>query len=98
MDIEQLAGTILGNYEIKPLLDRGGLDEVYKARQISLTCLVALKILPPSFSSDCSSVKRFHRETEAVLCLHHHNIVQIHLTVLLEGSLLSIFDLLSVEE
>jgi serine/threonine-protein kinase len=78
MDIEQLAGTKLGNYEIESLLGRGGMGVVYKARQISLDRIVALKILPPSLGSDSSFVKRFMREAHAVAKLDHSNIVQIH--------------------
>ena len=77
MDIEQLAGTRLGNYEIESLLGRGGMGVVYKARQISLNRAVALKILPPTLSSEASFVKRFQREAEAVAQLDHSNIVQI---------------------
>ena len=78
MDIERLAGTKLGNYEIESLLGRGGMGVVYKARQLSLDRPVALKILPPTFTSDSSSVKRFQREAHAVAKLSHSNIVQIH--------------------
>jgi serine/threonine-protein kinase len=78
MDIERLAGTKLGNYEIESLLGRGGMGVVYKARQISLNRPIALKILPPTLSSDSSFVKRFHREAQAVAQLHHPNIVQVH--------------------
>ena len=78
MDIEQLAGTKLGNYEIESLLGRGGMGVVYKARQESLDRFVALKILPPSLSSDSSYVKRFEREARAIAKLTHPNIVQIY--------------------
>jgi tetratricopeptide (TPR) repeat protein/predicted Ser/Thr protein kinase len=77
MDIEQLAGTRLGNYEIESLLGRGGMGVVYKARQLSLDRFVALKILPPSLSSDSSFVKRFQREARAVAKFNHSNIIQI---------------------
>lgn len=52
MDIEQLAGTRLGNYEIENLLGRGGIGVLHKAHQISLDHPVALKILAPILSSD----------------------------------------------
>lgn len=52
MDIEQLAGTRLGNYEIEPLLGRDGMGVVYQSRQISVNNPVALKILPPDLSTD----------------------------------------------
>lgn len=78
MDIEQLAGTTLGNYEIESLLGKGGMGVVYKARQISLNRSVAIKILPPALGSDPSFVKRFEREAHAVARLNHQNIVHIY--------------------
>jgi ankyrin repeat protein/predicted Ser/Thr protein kinase len=78
MDIEQLVGTRLGNYEIESPLGRGGMGVVYKARQVSLDRHIALKILSPILSSDPSFVKRFQREARAVARVNHPNIVQIH--------------------
>ncbi|RJP69006.1 MAG: hypothetical protein C4532_11680 [Candidatus Abyssobacteria bacterium SURF_17] len=78
MDIERLAGTKLGNYEIETLLGRGGMGVVYKARQVNLDRTVALKILPPDFGSEPSFVKRFEREARAVAKFNHPNIVQIY--------------------
>ncbi len=77
MNIDRLAGTRLGNYEIESLLGRGGMSVVYKARQTNLDRPVALKILPPTLSSDASFVKRFKREARAVAKLSHSNIIQI---------------------
>ena len=78
MDIEQLAGTRLGNYEIESLLGQGGRGVVYKALQISLSRPVALKILPQTFRSDPSYIKRFQREAEAVAKLSHSDILHIY--------------------
>jgi serine/threonine protein kinase/Tfp pilus assembly protein PilF len=78
MDIERLAGTKLGNYEIESLLGRGGMGVVYKAHQISLNRPVALKILPPTLISDPSYIKRFQREAQAVAKLSHPNILHIY--------------------
>jgi serine/threonine protein kinase len=77
MDIEQLAGTKLGNHEIESLLGRSSMCGVYKAHQFSLDGSVALKIPTPDLSSDSSFVKRFQREALAVTQLDHSNIVQV---------------------
>ena len=68
----------IGAYEIERLLGRGGMGIVYKARQVSLNRVVALKILHPNLSNDPAFVKRFHREAQAVARLNHQHIVQIH--------------------
>ena len=78
MDIDQLSGTRLGNYEVDNLLGRGGMGVVYRARQISLDRPIALKILLPTLSSDPSFVKRFQREARAVAKLTHPNIAHIY--------------------
>jgi ankyrin repeat protein/serine/threonine protein kinase/Flp pilus assembly protein TadD len=78
MDIYDLAGTTLGNYEIESLLGRGGMGVVYKTRQVSLNRTVALKILSSDLSTDLSFVQRFQREARAVAQLNHPHIVQIY--------------------
>lgn len=64
--------------EILGLLGRGGMGAVYKARQIGLDRLVAIKILPPEFSRDPQFVERFTREAKALARLTHPQIVTVY--------------------
>lgn len=64
--------------EIIELLGRGGMGAVYKARQIALGRLVALKILPPEFGSAPAFAERFAREAKALAQLNHHGIVTLY--------------------
>src|SRR5215469_2905851 len=71
-------GTQLGSYEITALLGKGGMGEVYRARDSTLKRDVAIKILPQEFSSDPERVGRFQREAEALALLNHPNIGAIY--------------------
>jgi len=51
-------GTKLGPYEIQSPLGAGGMGEVYRARDTRLDRMVALKILPETFSSDPDRLRR----------------------------------------
>jgi Tol biopolymer transport system component len=72
------AGQQLGSYEIVALLGRGGMGEVYRARDARLKRDVALKILPDEFSRDPERLSRFQREAEALATLNHPNIAGIY--------------------
>jgi serine/threonine protein kinase len=70
-NLPQIAG-----YEIQEVLDQGGMGVVYKARQIELQRIVALKMMHEFHLSD-RRISRFRVETEAVAKIQHPNIVQI---------------------
>src|SRR5262249_1380262 len=65
-------GDKLGPYEIVSLLGRGGMGEVYRARDLRLGRDVALKISAARFN------ERFEREARAVAALNHPNICTLH--------------------
>ena len=65
----------MGGLEILTKLGEGGMGKVYKARQINLDRVVAVKILPRKLSMDAVYIERFHREARAAAKLCHPNIV-----------------------
>jgi Tol biopolymer transport system component len=71
-------GTQLGSHEITALLGKGGMGEVYRARDLKLKREVAIKILPEEFARDADRVSRFQREAEVLASLNHPNIAAIH--------------------
>jgi eukaryotic-like serine/threonine-protein kinase len=71
-------GQQLGSYEILSLLGKGGMGEVYRARDSKLNREVAIKILPEEFSQDRERVSRFLREAQSVAALNHTNIAAIY--------------------
>src|SRR5215813_11866704 len=71
-------GTQLGSHEITGLLGKGGMGEVYRARDTRLKREVAIKILPDEFSRDPARVNRFQREAEVLASLNHPNIAAIY--------------------
>jgi len=73
-----LTGKNLGNYKIVGKLGQGGMATVFKAHELSLNRMVALKVLSPQLSEDKAYIKRFKREAEAAAQLNHPNIVQIY--------------------
>src|SRR5215467_2487397 len=71
-------GTQLGSHEITALLGKGGMGEVYRARDLKLKREVAIKILPTEFAEDTDRVSRFQREAELLASLNHPNIAAIY--------------------
>jgi eukaryotic-like serine/threonine-protein kinase len=71
-------GDKLGNFEIVALIGRGGMGEVYRARDLRLRREVAIKTLPPGFAGDRDRIARFEREARAASALNHPNIVSVY--------------------
>jgi serine/threonine-protein kinase len=67
----------LDHYEVLEVIGKGGMGVVYKARDLQLNRLVALKMIRASLQDDAEQLQRFLTEAEAVAQLQHANIVPI---------------------
>ena len=90
-------GTQLGTHEITALLGKGGMGEVYRARDLKLKREVAIKILPDEFSLDTDRVSRFQREAEVLASLNHPNIAGIYDVQEAQGTRFLILELVEGE-
>lgn len=71
--------TIINDrYEIGRRIGRGGMAEIFQARDILLDRSVAIKVLFPEFATDPAFVERFRREAQAAGGLNHPNIVGVY--------------------
>jgi serine/threonine protein kinase len=77
----------IGKYEIVEEIGRGGFAAVYKARDLDLDRVVALKVLAPHLTWDATFAKRFRLEARATAKLRHPNIVTIYEVDETEGQL-----------
>ena len=72
----KVAAHKIPGYKVIGKLGAGAMAVVYKARQLSLNRIVAIKILPKRFSENPEYVERFYKEGQAAGRLNHPNIVQ----------------------
>jgi len=73
-----MALETIGDYEVVDKLGQGGMGAVYRARQLSLGRLVALKVLPNQFGDDAEFIGRFQREAKVAATLNHANLVRVY--------------------
>src|SRR3974377_413044 len=79
-------GDKLGVYEILGLLGKGGMGEVYRARDTRLNRDVAIKVLPADLSGDASRLERFEQEAQAAAALNHPNVLAVYQLATFEGA------------
>jgi Tol biopolymer transport system component len=73
-----LIGRQIGSYQVLALLGRGGMGEVYRARDVKLGREVAIKVLPVSVATDPERLARFEREAHVLAALNHPHVAVIH--------------------
>jgi serine/threonine protein kinase len=75
--LQQLRKELANDYEVERELGRGGMAIVYRAHEIELRRLVALKVLPPGLGP-AELAERFRREARMAAALDHPNIIPIY--------------------
>ena len=75
---EALAARRLGQYQLKELLGRGGMGEVYRAEHLLLRRPCAIKLIRPEQAGDPANLRRFEREVQATATLTNWHTVEIY--------------------
>jgi Protein kinase domain len=71
-------GSIVAErYRIVALLGKGGMGEVYRAEDLRLSQVLAMKFLPPALSQDASALARFHSEVRVARQVSHPNVCRM---------------------
>jgi predicted Ser/Thr protein kinase len=73
-----MLGQVIQHYEVEARLGQGGMGVVYRARDTRLGRAVAIKFLPPEFSTDPDRKRRFEDEARAACAVNHPAIAQVY--------------------
>jgi serine/threonine-protein kinase len=90
-------GTRIGSYEVVSAIGKGGMGEVYRARDTRLDRDVAIKTLPEEFAADPDRLARFEREAKLLASLNHPNIAAIYGLERFEGRHFLVLELVDGE-
>jgi len=90
--VVSLVGQTLSHFHIVAKLGEGGMGVVYKAQDLHLNRIVALKFLPRRISANESEKARFLQEAQAAAVLNHPNICTIHAIEELEGEMFIVME------
>ncbi|MEL6210380.1 MAG: protein kinase, partial [Pseudomonadota bacterium] len=71
------SGQAIPGFRVLGKLGAGAMATVYKAKQVSLDRMVAIKVLPRKFNDNTQFIERFYAEGRAAAALDHPNIVQV---------------------
>lgn len=74
---DALVGQEVDGYRILEVLGRGGMGVVYRAKNLSLGRMEALKVIAPALVQDAQFLRRFRMEAQALAQIHHPNIVTV---------------------
>ncbi len=72
------SGATIGHYEILSPIGKGGMGEVFRARDTELGREVAIKVLPEAFAQDVDRLARFEREARLLASLNHPHVATLH--------------------
>jgi serine/threonine protein kinase len=91
-------GRQVHHYQVLSLLGKGGMGEVYRARDKRLERDVALKVLPTAYSTDAERLRRFEQEARATSKLNHPNILTVYDVGVIDAAPYIVTELLEGEE
>src|ERR1700749_437342 len=70
-------GMVIAGFRLDELIGEGGMGVVWKARQLDLDRVVALKLIQPGMSGDSDFLERFRRESRLAASIDHPNVVPV---------------------